>query len=114
MNLIHLNVIPANWVSTDGVLDLSGNVLEWTRSLYHYPYPYQPEDGREKLFTESEYKKAQGEDSNGRKIVYVLRGGSFNNDADDARCAFRHWDFPSNWSQVIGFRVVVVFSRASR
>ncbi len=31
-----------------GVLDMSGQLWEWTRSV-HEPYPYDPKDGREKL-----------------------------------------------------------------
>ena len=61
-----------------GVEDLSGNVWEWTRSLFR-EYPYDPDDGREKL------------DNNGRR---VLRGGSFGNDLGLIRCAARGWHDP--------------------
>jgi formylglycine-generating enzyme required for sulfatase activity len=32
-----------------GVLDMEGNVWEWTRSLEEYRYPYKLDDGRENL-----------------------------------------------------------------
>jgi formylglycine-generating enzyme required for sulfatase activity len=70
---------------------MSGNVWEWTHSL-NKAYPYNVMDGREN-------KKASG--------ARVLRGGSFDVNERDARCAFRSafviFDFGSNDR---GFRVV--------
>ena len=65
-----------------GLLDMSGNVDEWTRSLLA-GYPYDPDDGREAL---------QEVDDHSR---FVVRGGSFLDDSRWPRCAFRDWDFPS-------------------
>ena len=53
-------------------------------------------------------------DSRSDNSTYVLRGGSFLNNAVNARCAYRNWYDPYGWIQLIGFRVVVVFSRASQ
>jgi len=55
-----------------GCADMSGNVWEWTRSLYE-PYPYVVDDGRE-------VEKAF--------VRQALRGGSFFN-LRDPRCAVR-------------------------
>ena len=38
----------------------------------------------------------------------VLRGGSFNNNADNARAAYRNNNVPGNRNNENGFRVVVV------
>jgi hypothetical protein len=35
----------------------------------------------------------------------VLRGGSWNNDRDNARCAYRNNDNPDNWNDNIGLRL---------
>lgn len=73
-----------------GCADMSGNVGEWTRSIY-MPYPYQANDGRENI-------QAKGN--------RVLRGGSFSHDAWNARCAYR-FNLPIfNLSNLRGFRVV--------
>ena len=94
--------------SPDGVEDLSGNVWEWTRSLWgdewqrpDFDYPYDPSDGRENL-------------SAGASVQRVLRGGSFYGADYFVRCAYRNWDFPSSLWDYIGFRVVVApFSPSS-
>ena len=75
-----------------GVEDLSGNVWEWTRSLYK-EYPYDPGDGRENLEA-------------GREVRRVLRGGAFLYEAWNVRCAFRLMDSPDVHWYSSGFRVV--------
>jgi formylglycine-generating enzyme required for sulfatase activity len=51
----------ASWV---GALDMSGNVWEWTSTLFE-AYPYAAEDGRE------------DDTGDGTNVLRVLRGGSF-------------------------------------
>jgi formylglycine-generating enzyme required for sulfatase activity len=74
------------------ILDLSGNVWEWTRSGYT-DYPYNPLDGREDLA-----------DKEARR---VLRGGAFGYLSDGARCSFRIFDTPAGRDDGSGFRLVV-------
>jgi formylglycine-generating enzyme required for sulfatase activity len=84
-----------------GVADLAGNVWEWTVSLWgldlfrpQYRYPYQPQDGREKL------------DAPG--LVYrVVRGGAFNSRSSSVRAAYRYWFDPRARNDGVGFRVVI-------
>jgi formylglycine-generating enzyme required for sulfatase activity len=87
-----------NGASPYGVLDLSGNVWEWTRSLFveendrAYLYPYHPEDGRERLEASD-------------RCPRVLRGGAFYYGAWHVRCAGRGTDFPLYLLRHYGFRV---------
>jgi formylglycine-generating enzyme required for sulfatase activity len=84
-----------------GLLDMAGNVWEWTRSLWgkelnkpDFRYPYRPGDGRENVRA-------------GNDILRVLRGGSWGSNGDVARCAFRYWDLPDFRCNNVGFRVAI-------
>ena len=80
---------------------MSGNVWEWTRSLWgndpskpQYGYPYDPADGRERLDA-------------GTGTRRVVRGGSFGVDDGFVRCAARSWFNPNYRGRDVGFRVVL-------
>jgi formylglycine-generating enzyme required for sulfatase activity len=77
----------ASWV---GALDMSGNVWEWCSSLYQ-PYPFDAQDGREDSL-----------DGSNRR---ARRGGSWDDDPDNARAAYRGGNDPSGRLNLIGFRV---------
>lgn len=91
-----------------GLYDISGNVWEWTRSVFSlqkeevnevikvYNYPYNDKDGREDIMAN-------------RNSSRGLRGGSFINQSGDVRCASRDrgWSLPDFNSRNNGFRVVV-------
>jgi formylglycine-generating enzyme required for sulfatase activity len=96
-----VGMFPAG-ASPYGVLDLSGNVWGWTRSLWgedfakpSFKYPYDAADGREDL------------DAPGG-VLRVLRGGAFYNDRRLVRCAYRCWGRTSRQWFDCGFRVVLV------
>jgi len=83
-----------------GVEGLSGNVWEWTRSLWgesfsepEFRYPYDPGDGREDLEA-------------GQGVLRVLHGGAFLSVAGNVRCAFRNWFYPYLRYRDLGFRVL--------
>lgn len=86
-----------NNASFYGVLDMSGNIWEWTRSIY-YPYPYQPNDGRENLGTDS---------------FRTLRGGSWGSTKNYMRVSARNKFSPSDRYDFCGFRIAIASSNAS-
>ncbi len=78
-----------------GCEEMSGNVWEWTRSLYR-PYPYP---ARSKERARREALSVDG--------LRVLRGGAFYFSSEDVRCAARiRFDLDA-WVDFIGFRVVL-------
>lgn len=74
-----------------GLLDVAGNVWEWTSSL-SMRYPYCADDGREDMTVPE---------------ARVLRGGSWLDSPDRARCAARRSYIPAYHSRIHGFRLCV-------
>jgi toxoflavin biosynthesis protein ToxD len=83
----------ASWV---GAQDMSGNVWEWTDNVYQ-SYPYKAHDWRKKIISNP---------------TWMLRGGSWNRNHDNARAASRNFlpyhssSHPDKWDFSIGFRCV--------
>jgi formylglycine-generating enzyme required for sulfatase activity/predicted ATPase len=93
------------WISTPGVYfrgaspygchDLSGNVWEWTRSKRDdYPYPG---------VGTAAWKQREGENP----ALCVLRGGAFDLNHSNVRCAVRIYSEPDYRDFNVGFRVVL-------
>jgi formylglycine-generating enzyme required for sulfatase activity len=66
-----------NGQAVSGACDLSGNVWEWTGSWY-----------------------------DSKETERVVRGGAWDDNRRDARCAYRLWNVPVNFIVGVGFRVV--------
>ncbi len=74
-----------------GVLDMSGNVWEWTQSTWRSDY-HQPDDPNPTART-----------------TRVLRGGAYHSFEPSVRCACRILANPGGRSDGIGFRVILDF-----
>lgn len=81
----------ASWV---GALDMSGNVWQWTSSLF-MPYPYNSKDGRE---------NPSGANLGGVTNLRVTRGGSWRYFPMYLRTAYRGRLDPVSEFYVVGFR----------
>jgi formylglycine-generating enzyme required for sulfatase activity len=92
-----------NGASPCGALDMSGNVWEWTRSLWgtdgklSFRYPYEPRDAKRENLEASD------------DVWQVLRGGAFVDSGGFLRAAKRYWGSPGRRYNHFGFRVA--FSR---
>ncbi len=85
-----------------GCEEMSGNVWEWTRSLWgrywkkpEFTYEYDPQD------------RSREDIEAGDEMLRVVRGGSWDDPLLGARCAFRRGSPPKERSNNQGFRIVV-------
>jgi formylglycine-generating enzyme required for sulfatase activity len=85
-----------------GLLDMAGNVFEWTNTLWRmsddpkdaFHYPYDPDDGRE----------APGKDG---RALHIVRGGSYVRSQLYARCSSRLHFSSITRTPEIGFRIAI-------
>jgi len=78
-----------------GLCDMSGNVWEWVWDVYTE-------------YTGTAATVPKGDDGSMRFPPRVLRGGSWFNDASDARVSYRKGDHPGRWRDYYGFRLLRV------
>lgn len=76
-----------------GLYDMSGNVWEWCEDDWHDDYKGAPKDGRAWV----------GSSRGGNR---VSRGGSWFNDAESCRAAYRGDWYPASRRSNVGFRLV--------
>ncbi|MHB2019116.1 MAG: serine/threonine protein kinase [Candidatus Xenobia bacterium] len=81
--------------SPHGMLDMAGNLMEWTTTMYR-KYPFR-----------ADYDTAPPPPEHVTpECVYSMRGGAWNStDPYDFRAATRFWSYPALWSPTRGFRV---------
>ncbi|MCB0544853.1 MAG: formylglycine-generating enzyme family protein [Saprospiraceae bacterium] len=78
-----------------GLYDMSGNVWEWCEDDWDVDYQKAPDNGSAWI------------DSPDRGSNRVNRGGSYFNDAQNCRVAYRNNNTPSNRNRNLGFRLAL-------
>ncbi|MEE2638051.1 MAG: SUMF1/EgtB/PvdO family nonheme iron enzyme [Acidobacteriota bacterium] len=74
-----------------GLLDMSGNVWEWTKSPYQ-PYPFDPTNDRDDLQADA---------------LWVMRGGSYTDPPRNLRATVRGGGDPGARRAIMGFRQAI-------
>ncbi len=80
-----------NGATPEGILDLAGNVWEWTRSVYR-PYPYDPGDGREDA-------------ADPAQECFTLRGGGWCDLSITLRASYSDFNSPDYHDFTVGVRL---------
>ncbi len=87
-----------------GVMDMAGNVQEWTASVF---VPYEGSDAPAEVFAvhgrTPDYQPGPGEDPK-RLRYYVMRGGSWRSDPFSTKTYHRNYALPNQASDFFGFR----------
>jgi formylglycine-generating enzyme len=90
----HIHPVGQKKPNPFGFYDMSGNVWEWCQDVWHINYEGAPQDG-----------SAWNED--GARDRRVLRGGSWNFNAFNARATYRDWNRADYRFFIIGFRLAL-------
>ncbi len=91
-----------------GLFDMHGNVWEWCQDDWHDNYEGAPADGRAWIDTQNLHGDNQSFSvkNNDNKSNKVIRGGSWDTDPYDCRCAIRFYSYPRDDDGNVGLRVV--------